>query len=102
MQDFRNWFLSCLDLPAHPNRQAGEAVRVTLISRKPYGKKRRVARQVQNEGELFAAVQQMPGVQGHMVDLAKISLSEQIWLMSSGTDILVGTLLLLLVPSWAC
>lgn len=61
-----------------------------LISRKPYGKKKRVARQIHNEDELFAMVQQMKGVQARMVDLAQISLAEQIQLVSSGTDILVG------------
>ena len=90
MQGFRNWFLSSLDLPTQPRRQGGQPVRVTLISRKPYGKKRRVARQMQNEDELFAAIQQMPSVQARMVDLAKMSLFEQIQLMSSGTDTLIG------------
>ncbi len=63
-----------------------------LISRKPYGKKKRVARQIRNEQELFAMVEQTPGVQAHLIDLAQISLAEQIQLVSSGTDLLIGAL----------
>ena len=90
MQGFREWFLGTLSLRTGPTRQPTQPIRVTLISRKPYGKKRRVARQISNEDELFAALQQMTNVQAHMVDLAKISLAEQIKLMSANTDVLIG------------
>lgn len=92
MQGFREWFLGTLGLPSQGPSRAGQPVRVVLISRKPYAKKKRVARQVRNEQELFAMVEQMQGVQAHLIDLACISLAEQIQLVSSGTDILVGTL----------
>ena len=93
MQGFHDWFLQTLGLPTELNRQGNQPIRVTLISRKPYGKKRRVARQISNEDELFAALQQMTNVQVHMVDLAKISLAEQITLMSAKTDVLIGKIL---------
>ncbi len=89
VQGFREWFLETLGIPAAS--RAGQPVRVTLISRKPYGKKKRVARQIRNEDELFAMVQQMQGVQARMVDLAQIGLAEQIQLVSSGTEVLIGT-----------
>ena len=63
-----------------------------LVNRKPYGKKKKVARQMRNEDEVFSMLQKIPGVQARMVDLAQISLAEQIQLISSGTDILVGKL----------
>ncbi len=92
MQGFREWFLGTLSLPSQGPSRAGQPVRVVLISRKPYGKKKRVARQIRNEQELFAMVEQMQGVQAHLIDLARISLAEQIQLVSSGADVLVGAL----------
>ncbi|KAL0034323.1 hypothetical protein WJX77_009296 [Trebouxia sp. C0004] len=87
---FREWFLGTLSLPSQGPSRAGQPVRVVLISRKPYGKKKRVARQIHNEQELFAMVEQVQGVQARLIDLAHISLAEQIQLVSSGTDILIG------------
>lgn len=92
MQGFREWFLGTLSLPSQGPSRAGQPVRVVLISRKPYGKKKRVARQIRNELELFAMVEQMQGVQARLIDLARISLAEQIQLVSSDTNILVGAL----------
>ena len=92
MQGFREWFLGTLGLSSQGPSRAGQPVRVVLISRKPYGKKKRVARQIRNEQELFAMVEQTPGVQAHLIDLAQISLAEQIQLVSSGTDLLIGAL----------
>ena len=90
MQGFREWFLGTLSLPSQGPSRAGRPVRVVLISRKPYGKKKQVARQIRNEQELFAMVEQMQGVQAHLIDLARISLAEQIQLVSSGADVLIG------------
>ncbi len=90
MQGFREWFLGTLSLPSQGPSRTGQPVRVVLISRKPYGKKKRVARQIRNEQELFAMVEQMQGVQAHLIDLARISLAEQIQLVSSGADVLIG------------
>lgn len=79
-------------MPSQAFRRAGQPVRIMLVNRKPYGKKKRVARQMRNEDEVFSMLQKIPGVQARMVDLAQISLAEQIQLISSGTDILVGEL----------
>lgn len=87
---FRDWLLGTLRLPSQAFRRAGQPVRIMLVNRKPYGKKKRVARQMRNEDEVFSMLQKIPGVQARMVDLAQISLAEQIQLISSGTDILVG------------
>ena len=92
MQGFREWFLGTLGLPSLGPSRAGQPVRVLLISRKPYGKKKRVARQIRNEQELFAMVQQMQGVQARLIDLARISLAQQIQLVASGADVLIGAL----------
>ena len=70
--------------------RTGLPVRVTFISRKPYGKKKRLTRQISNEDEVFARVQSLQDVQARKVDLASISLAEQIQLLATGTDILVG------------
>lgn len=87
---FREWFLGTLGLSSQGPSRAGQPVRVVLISRKPYGKKKRVARQIRNEQELFAMVQQMQGVQARLIDLARISLAQQIQLVASGADVLIG------------
>ena len=63
---------------------------MTFISRKPYGKKRKLTRQIGNEDELFAMMQSMPGVQAHKADFAQISLADQLQLVATDTDILVG------------
>lgn len=79
-----------LDIPIQSSSRKGLPVRVTFISRKPYGKKKRLTRQISNEDEVFAMVQSLQDVQARKVDLASISLAEQIQLVATGTDILVG------------
>lgn len=100
MQGFREWFLGTLSLASQGPSRAGQPVRVVLISRKPYGKKKRVARQIRNEQELFAMVEQMQGVQARLIDLARVCLAEQIQLISSGTDILIGALFDICLPMY--
>lgn len=57
MQGFRSWFLETLEMPVPPSRTAGPTVRVTFISRKPFGKKHRVVRYAQPplcvQGDVF-------------------------------------------------
>lgn len=90
VQGFRQWFLGTLDIPTQAPDRKGSPVRVTFISRKPYGKKRKLTRQIANEEELFAMVQSMPGVQARKADFAQISLADQLQLVATDTDILVG------------
>ena len=90
IQGFRQWFLGTLEIASQAPDRKGSPVRVTFISRKPYGKKRKLTRQIANEEELFAMVQGMPGVQARKADFAQISLADQLQLVASDTDILVG------------
>ncbi|KAL3132618.1 hypothetical protein ABBQ32_009146 [Trebouxia sp. C0010 RCD-2024] len=87
---FRKWFLGTLDIPSRAPNRIGLPVRVTFISRKPYGKKIKLTRQISNEAELFEMVQSMPDVQAHKVDFAQISLADQLQLIATDTDILMG------------
>lgn len=89
-QGFRQWFLGTLNIPTQASSRKGLPVRVTFISRKPYGKKRKLTRQIANEEELFAMVQSLAGVQARKADFAQISLADQLQLVASDTDILVG------------
>lgn len=90
VQGFRKWFLGTLDIPSRAPNRIGLPVRVTFISRKPYGKKIKLTRQISNEAELFEMVQSMPDVQAHKVDFAQISLADQLQLIATDTDILMG------------
>lgn len=90
VQGFRQWFLGTLDIPSQAADRRGLPVRVTFISRKPYGKKRKLTRQISNEDDLFAMVQSMPGVQAYKADFAQISLADQLHLVATDTDVLVG------------
>ena len=91
IQGFRHWFLGTLDIPTKISSRKGLPVRVTFISRKPYGKKKRLTRQISNEDLVYAMMQDLQGVQARRVDLAQISLAEQIQLLAVDTDILIGT-----------
>lgn len=45
---------------------------------------------MQNEAEVLSMLQQVEGVAAHLVDLAQLSLADQIQLVAADTDILVG------------
>ena len=89
-QGFREWFLGTLAIPSQAPDRSGLPVRVTFISRRPYGKKVKLKRQIHNEAELFEMVRSMPNVQAHKVDFAQISLADQLQLIVTDTDILMG------------
>ena len=78
-------------------------LQVVLISRQTSGvsSKKRVARRMANEKELLAMLLAIPGCRAQLVDLATLSLPQQMELMA-GTDILVGGHWLLApVMQWA-
>jgi len=61
---------------------------VTLISRQPTPA-RRLVRLINNEDEVAAMLRALPGVDAQMVDLASLTLQQQLELIAH-TDILVG------------
>ena len=66
------------------------AAQITLISRQNSGRKR-VTRRIGNEPELLEALASISGTQTQLVDLATLSLQDQIELIVS-TDLLIGAL----------
>ena len=69
-----------------------QPLQVVLVSRQTNGSSRkRVTRRMGNEGELLAMLASIPGCRVQLVDLATLSLHEQIQLMAR-TDLLVGEL----------
>ena len=67
---------------------------VTLISRQPMmdpktRRLKKMVRRISNEEALLKALQQRPGVNARLVDLASLTLMEQLTLVTE-TDILVG------------
>lgn len=79
-----------MGIPSQVPDRRGLPVRVTFISRKPYGKKIKLTRRIRNEEELFNKVQGMADVQAYKVDFAQISLADQLQLIAMETDILMG------------
>ena len=67
---------------------------VTLISRQPMmdpktRRPKKMVRRISNEEALLQALQRRPGVSARLVDLASLTLMEQLTLITE-TDILVG------------
>lgn len=62
-------------------------VQVTLISRRPKGG--RLVRGIANEDKLLAMLRDMPNLEPRLVDLASMSLQEQLQLVTQ-TDLLIG------------
>ncbi len=65
-------------------------LQVTFISRRPTPQKRTV-RLIDNEADVVAMLRALPGVDVHEVDLAALSLRQQLEIITS-TDILIGRL----------
>ena len=67
---------------------------VTLISRQPMmdpktRRQKKIVRRISNEEGLLQALQRRPGVSARLVDLASLTLMDQLTLITQ-TDILVG------------
>jgi Glycosyltransferase 61 len=89
IRDYGRFFGAAFD--ARPPRRRPEApVQVTVLLRRPYGRRGPVLlRQFPDEGKLTAALRSIPGVSVEVADPARLSLSDQVHLAAK-TEILVG------------
>ncbi|KAK9806661.1 hypothetical protein WJX73_005480 [Symbiochloris irregularis] len=88
---FRRWVLRSLDLVPQAPVLRMAAVRVVYVSRQKSGKGRgkKVTRRVGNEAEIMAMLRQVPGTAPQLVDLAALSLLDQLSLLTT-TDLLIA------------
>ncbi|KAK9846728.1 hypothetical protein WJX84_010568 [Apatococcus fuscideae] len=84
---FRSFVLEPLGLMEHQPSQYQGPLKVVLVSRKPAARK--LVRSIAKEVDLLEMLRRMPNVEARLLDLATLTISEQLYLITH-TDLLIG------------